>query len=139
MSWKPTLDQSGKPIFPIASEAAYLKQPCEAVSRAVVAECTRRGVSFRSEAFQPTSHAENQVISSKRGHKAVPPLVAEYLYITDVQPEDCNFKAVDRIPFEVKKGDADISSLFMQPSRVNIHLIMHFHYQISCCWLWLLW
>ena len=79
--WRRTLDKAGNPVFPTASEAAYPKKLCEAVSRAVVNECTRRGVSFRCEAFQPTSHAENHVISSKRGHKAFPPLVAEYLTI----------------------------------------------------------
>ena len=76
-SWKSTLDANGKPIFPTASEAAYPKPLCDAVTRAVVAECTARGVSFRAEAFQPTLHAENQTISSKRGHKSLPPLVAE--------------------------------------------------------------
>ena len=79
-SWRPSLDQSGQPIFPTASEAAYPRQLCEAVTRAVVDECTRRGVSFRDEAFRPTLHAENPLISSKHGHKALPPLVAEYFF-----------------------------------------------------------
>ena len=103
-SWKPTLDANGKPVFPTASEAAYPKPLCDAVTRAVVAECAARGVSFRAEAFQPTLHAENQTISSKRGHKSLPPLVAEYLVVTDVQPQNCDFKSLDRIPFEVKNG-----------------------------------
>ena len=44
-SWKPTLHSKGNPVFPTASEAAYPKQLCAAVTRAVVAECTTRGFS----------------------------------------------------------------------------------------------
>ena len=109
-SWRPSLDQSGRPIFSTASEAAYPEQLCVAATRAVVDECTRRGVLFHAEAFRPTPHAENQLISSKRGHKALPPLVAEYLCITDEQPKDCDFKVVGRVPFEVKRGDVDNKS-----------------------------
>ena len=37
-------------------------------------------------------------------------LVAAYLFIIDAQPNDCDFKVLDRIPFEVRKGDVDIKS-----------------------------
>lgn len=91
-SWAPTMDQSGKPVFPTASEAAY------------PLECTRRGVIFKDEALTATGHAEEQTLPSKRGHKSLPPLVAEYLLITDVCPENCDFKQLTRIPFDVKNG-----------------------------------
>ena len=93
-SWVPSLDKFGNPVFTTASEAAYPRALCQAVAKAAVLECARRGLVFKDEAFRPTNHAEIQNLPSNRGHKALPPLVAEYRMITDVCPANCDFKTL---------------------------------------------
>ena len=102
--WRPYLDRFGKPVFPTKTEAAYPELLCRRVAALVKQAVLDKGAIVAPAAFLPTG-AQEEVRSSRRhGWATLPPLVAEYKQVTDVQPEGQSFKLLASLPSWGKTG-----------------------------------
>eukprot|EP00435_Cladocopium_sp_Y103_P046528 s3318_g13.t1 len=102
--WRPYLDSAGRPVFPTKAEAACPILFCKRVATLVQQQAISRGAQRPSPAYTAQGKPEEDR-ASRHGLSSLPPLVAEYKLLTDVQPDDdLSYKLVDTLPNWGKLG-----------------------------------
>lgn len=103
--WRPYFDSSGRPVFPTKAEAAYPELLCQRVATIVKQAAVDRGARADQPAFLPAGAQEEVRAARRHGWANLPPLIAEYMQITDKQPAERQFKLLTSLPVWGKRGD----------------------------------